>query len=107
MRACGPSGAAAETDFLAALDSVSFFHFYSFGNLSLLFGIGLGEFLFDRELDFNPGILSAGDQKCALEIQGSLAVGSFTRQVERVLAGARFECDAGQSEPCFRRGVVA
>src|ERR1700722_10399449 len=43
-----------------------------FCDLLLLLLGGLGEFLFDRELDFDLRILSAGDGECAGEGQRSL-----------------------------------
>ncbi len=58
---------------------VVLFHFDSFGDLSLLLGAGLGEFLLHAQRNFNLGILGPGDRELAAE--GEFAVEALPRSV--------------------------
>ena len=63
----GSSEVALPFEFGRDATEVVLFNLYTFGDLSLLLRIGLSEFLFDCELNFDFGILRAADYKCVLE----------------------------------------
>ena len=63
-------------------------------------------FFLDREFYFNLRILGASHGEGVRDGERSFGGGAFGSQFERVLAGVRFDADAGQGEPGFRGGVV-
>ena len=75
--------------------------FDSFGDLRLLLGAGLREFLLDRELNFDLGILRSRDSEGATEGDWRVVCGTYTFQFERVFARVGFNAYSCESEPRF------